>query len=261
MRNKLLFLAVLCALTLSVACGGGKEEAASGGDQGAAAGGEQAAAPAAPAADAGTVTGTITYNGPDPDVNIPMNADAACAGAHTTPVQTEKIVANGGKLANVFIYVKDGLAGKSFPAPAEAKVIDQQGCTYHPHVQGIQVGQKLQIKNSDPTLHNIHALPAKNTEFNQAQPQGINIEKSFDKPEVMVHVKCDVHPWMSSYLGVVDNPFYAVSAEDGTFSIKGLPPGTYTLEAWQEELGTQTKQVTVAPNGTVTADFDFKPKA
>ena len=256
MRTKLLFLAVFCALALSVACGGGKEEAPAGAEQGAA----PAAAPV-DTANAGAVSGTVTYAGPDPDVKIAMNADAFCAGAHSTPVETEKIVASGGKLANVFVRVKGGLEGKSFPVPAEQKTIDQQGCQYHPHVQGLQTGQTLVVKNSDSTLHNIHALATTNPEFNQGQPvQGMKFEKTFDKPE-MVHFKCDVHPWMSAYVGVVDNPYYATSGADGTFSIANLPAGTYTLEAWHEDLGTQEAQVTVAPGQTATVAFDFKPKA
>src|SRR5262245_37417645 len=126
----------------------------------------------------------------------------------------------------------------------------------------MQVGETLVVMNSDPTLHNIHALPTKNQEFNQGQPvQNMSFEKTFTTPEVMVHFKCDVHPWMSSYIGVVDNPFYATSGEDGSFSIAKLPPGTYTLEAWHEELGTQDQQVTIAPGQTATVTFDFKPKA
>lgn len=258
MRNKLSFLAVLCALAFTVACGGGGDDAAPAGEQGAAS--DQPAA--APAADAGGVTGTVNYTGPDPDTAIAMNADPVCAGAHSTPVETQKVVGSAGKLAHVFVYVKSGLSGGSYPAPAEKKVLDQQGCQYTPHVQGIQTGQVLVIKNSDPTLHNIHALPTANQEFNQAQPvQNMEFEKTFDKPEVMVHFKCDVHPWMSSYVGVVEHPFYAVSDESGTFNIENLPPGTYTLEAWHEELGTQTQQVTVAPNQKAAVTFDFQPKA
>lgn len=259
MRTKLVFPAVLCALALSMACGGGDNAAPEGGDQGAAA----PAAPAAPAADAGGVTGTVTYTGADPDTPIAMNADPVCAGAHATPVTTEKVVAADGKLANVFVYVKSGLpAGSSYPAPAEKKVLDQHGCMYTPHVQGIQVGQTLVVKNSDPTLHNIHALPTLNTEFNQGQPvQNMEFEKTFDKVEVPVHFKCDVHPWMSSYIAVVDNPFYATSGADGAFNIENLPAGTYTLEAWHEELGTQTQDVTVAPGQKASVTFAFQPKA
>ena len=255
-RNKLVLLGALCALSLNVACGGGAKPEAS-----APAASEPAAAAAVDTANAGNVTGTVTYTGPDTDTPIAMNADAVCAGLHKEPVDTGEIVVKDGKLANVFVYVKTGMEGKSFPAPADKKEIDQQGCLYHPRIQGIMVGQTLVIKNSDATLHNIHALPTKNTEFNQAQPiQNMKSERTFDKPEVMVHFKCDVHPWMTSYVGVMENPYFAVSGEDGTFAIDKLPPGTYTLEAWHEKLGTAEQQVTIAPNQTATVAFDFKPK-
>ncbi len=122
------------------------------------------------------------------------------------------------------------------------------------------VGQKLVIRNSDPTLHNVHALPSKNEEFNQGQPfQGMELEKTFDQPEVMVRFKCDVHPWMSSYMGVLNHPFFAVSGADGSFSIDGLPAGDYEVEAWHEELGAKTMSVSVAADGTAAANFDFSP--
>jgi plastocyanin len=253
-RNSLLVVLALCVLALAAACGG-KEEAPS-------EGGEQAAPAGFDESKAGKVNGKVSYANGDPDTPIAMNADPVCADLHTEPVTTEKVIAKDGNLANVFVYVKSGLpAGMSFPAPSEAKVIDQQGCQYHPHVSGIQVGQKLIIRNSDPTLHNIHAMPTKNAEFNQGQPvQGMENEKTFDQEEIMVPFKCDVHPWMSSYMGVLDHPYYAVSGEDGAFAIEKLPPGTYTLEAWHEELGTQTQDVTVPESGTVEVTFSFAPK-
>jgi plastocyanin len=253
-RNRFwLLLALCCSLAVLGACGGGEEEASS-----------EAPAESAPAvdvADAGGVNGVVNYSGPDGDTPIAMNADPNCAALHTTPVDTNHYAVKDGKLANVFVYVKSGLEGKTFPAPTEKKVLDQQGCLYHPHVMGIQVGQPLTVKNSDATLHNIHAMPTTNAEFNNAQPvQNMEFDQTFDKAEVMVPFKCDVHPWMNAYLGVVDNPYYAVSGEDGSFSIEKLAPGTYTLEAWHEELGTATQQVTVAPNQTVDVTFDFQPK-
>ena len=258
-RNKLFVLAALAAL--AVACGG-KQEATS--TTGAAA--PSGSTPAAPTAavdtsNGGTVSGVATYAGVSTDTPIAMNADPVCAGLHKEPVNTGKVVVKDGKLANVFVYVKTGLEGKSFPAPTAKAEINQEGCLYHPRIQGIQTGQTLVIKNSDPTLHNIHALPTKNVEFNQGQPfKGMQFEKTFTKPEVMVHFKCDVHPWMSAYMGVVDNPYFAVTKEDGTYSIPKLPPGKYTLEAWHETLGTADQDVTMTPNGTVSANFDFKVK-
>jgi plastocyanin len=252
-RNRLwLVVPLCCALVAFVACGGGEKTAETPAPA--------AAAPAADMANGGTVSGTIAYTGPDPDTPIAMNADPVCLGLHKTPVDTNKVEVKDGKLGNVFIYVKTGLEGKTFPVPAEGKELDQQGCQYHPKIFGIQVGQKLTIKNGDGTLHNIHALPTVNTEFNQGQPfQNMSFDKTFDKPEIMVHFKCDVHPWMSAYMGVLDHPFYAVSDESGNYTLPKLPPGKYTIEAWHETLGTKTQDVEVTPGGAVTASFDFTP--
>ncbi|HEX4964496.1 MAG TPA: CHAT domain-containing protein [Thermoanaerobaculia bacterium] len=219
------------------------------------------AAPAAPAADAGGVTGTVTFAGTDTDTPIAFSLDPVCASLHaSTPADTNEIAAKDGKLGNVLVYVKTGLEGKTLPVPAEKKELDQKGCLYTPHVQGIQTGQALTIKNTDATLHNVHALATVNPEFNQAQPQGLPpFDKTFDKQEV-IHVKCDVHPWMSAYVAVMPHPFFATSGDDGSYTIKGLPPGKYTLEAWHEKLGTQTQEITVASNQTVAANFDFKGK-
>lgn len=236
------------------ACGGGDGDSDSGDTA--------PAAPAAPAFDestAGSVQGAVKHaNGDDPDKAIRMSADPVCNGLHSEPVYTETLVAEGGNLGNVFVYVKSGLEGYDFPAPAEPAELAQQGCVYLPHVSGIMVGQGLKIINKDPTLHNIHAKPSANPEFNAAQPfQDMVLEKTFDAVEVMVPFKCDVHPWMSSYLGVLDHPYFAVSGPDGSFSIDKLPPGTYTLEAWHETLGTQTQEVTLEANGSVDVEFTF----
>ena len=261
MSKKALFLVLAMAATV-VAAGCGGEAAAPEAD----ATGTTAAASApaaAPAGGSGAIAGTVTYANGDPDTAIKMNADPVCQGLHADDVYTEKIVANdAGQLANVFVYVKSGLDGGSYSAPSEAAVLNQQGCQYKPHVSGVMVGQPLIIRNSDPTLHNVHALPEKNEEFNQGQPfEGMELEKSFDIAEVMVPFKCDVHPWMASYMGVLEHPFFAVTGPDGSFSIDGLPAGDYELEAWHEELGAQTLNVTVGSDGTATADFDFSPTA
>jgi plastocyanin len=190
-----------------------------------------------------------------------MGADPVCQSLHPEAAYSEKIVIDGGGLANVFVYVKSGLSG-SFSAPADKVMLNQKGCQYSPHVSGIMVGQTLVIKNSDPTLHNVHALPEANDEFNQGQPfQDMELETSFATAEVMVPFKCDVHPWMSSYMGVLDHPFYAVSGADGSFSIDGLPAGDYEVEAWHEELGSQTLSLSVAADGSAEANFDFSPTA
>ena len=168
----------------------------------------------------------------------------------------------GSGLKNVFVYVKDGLGNRRLRTPKTPVVLDQEGCRYMPHVFGVQVGQPLEIRNSDPTLHNVHAVPKINEEFNFGQPiKGMKSTGAFDKPEVMVSFRCDVHGWMNAYASVVTHPFFAVSKNDGTFEIKGLPAGTYTIEAWHERLGTQTQKVTVSAKAGATANFALKAKA
>jgi hypothetical protein len=170
------------------------------------------------------------------------------------------IVNANGTVANVFVYVKAGLpAGATYPAPTTPVLLDQNGCRYHPHVFGIQVGQPLNIKNSDPLLHNIKAKAVKNRPFNVSQPNvsATPTVRTFSAPEVMVPLECNVHGWMNAFLGVLPHPFFAVSGADGSFSIQGLPPGTYTIEAWHEKYGTQTATVTVVGAAPKTQDFTF----
>ena len=208
---------------------------------------------------AGTLTGKINFTGTAPQMEpISMNADPVCASLHSEPVLTETVLTNpNGTLKNVFVYVKEGLEGKSFPAPTTAVTIDQNGCQYKPHIFGIQVGQPLEIINSDSTLHNIHSLAEQSKQFNLGMPiQGMKLTKKFEKPEIMVKLKCDVHPWMNAYIGVLDHPFYGVSGGEGTFEIKDLPPGNYVIEAWHEKYGVQTQNVTIS-DGPASADFTF----
>ena len=260
MKNYLSHLAVAMVISALIAtgCGGG-----GGGEEKAetTSPAETKAAPAA-AAKTGTasIQGVATYHNGDPDKAIAMDADPVCASLHPNEVHTEQIVVDdAGNIANVFVYVKEGLDG-GFSAPAESHLLDQKGCQYFPHVSGIMVGQTLVIRNDDPTLHNVHAMPTANAEFNSGQPfQGMELEHKFDKSEVMVPFKCDVHPWMSSYMAVLDHPFFGVSGDDGSFSIVDLPAGNYVLEAWHETLGTQTQSVTVADGESVDVSFDFSP--
>ncbi len=219
----------------------------------------EAAAPAATPIDpatAASVSGTVKLEGAAPKAaKIDMSQDAACKGVNTA----ETIVDDGGNLANVFVYVKDGLGTRTFDVPTTAVTINQQGCKYHPHVLGVMAGQNIEIKNDDPTTHNIHPTPADNREWNESQPPNAPpIEKSFAREEIMLPVKCNQHPWMRMYVNVVKSPFYAVTGPDVTYEIKGLPPGTYTLGFVQEKLGEQTQQVTLAAKDSKTVDASFK---
>ena len=222
-----------------------------------------AAAPAAGAMGNATITGKIVFEGsiPAPE-KFKMSADAFCAKANPGEVARPDIEIGPDRgIKDVFVYVKSGITG-TYPPPATAALIDQRGCTYHPHVFGVVAGQDIEILNSDPTLHNIHALPEKNEAFNLGMPvQGMKYTKRFDKPEVMVRIKCDVHGWMSAFCGVVAHPFFAVTAADGTYTIKNLPAGTYTIEAWHEKFGTQTQQVTVGATDSKAVPFTFKAGA
>jgi plastocyanin len=211
------------------------------------------------AATAGSVAGKVTFSGTAPArAPITMAADPKCVPEGGSAAAETVMVGDGGALQNVFVYVKDGLGQRVFPAPATPVVLDQKGCTYRPHVFGVRVGQPIEILNSDATLHNIHAMPAVNQEFNNGQPpQGAPHQHIFSAKEVMVPFKCDVHRWMRAYAGVLDHPFYAVTGADGTFSLAGLPPGTYTIEAWHETLGTKLETVTVGAKEAKALAFSF----
>ena len=213
------------------------------------------------AEDNASISGKISFAGDAPKAKkLKMDADPQCAALHADkPATSEEVVVNAnGTLKNVFVYLKSGVTG-TYPKPATPVMINQKGCTYDPHVFGMQAGQMILIKNSDDTLHNIHALPNNNEEFNKGQPAGsVPLVKAFRKPEVMVRIKCDVHPWMTAYVGVLEHPFFAVTGPDGKFELKGLPPGTYTIEAWQEKLGTTTASVTIGAKESKEVAFTFK---
>lgn len=210
-----------------------------------------------------TISGTIKFEGEAPALKtIDMSQDAICGtNNNNQPVKSQALVLGAGNtLGNVFVYVKSGLAaGKTYTAPTEPVVLDQKGCMYNPHVIGAMVGQPIKILNSDGTMHNVHGLAAVNAEFNEAMPKmKKELTKSFDKEEILFAVKCDVHPWMQAYVGIVSHPFFTVSKEDGKFTISGLDAGTYEIEAIHEKLGKMTASVTVAADGTATNDFTFK---
>jgi plastocyanin len=226
------------------------------------------AAPPAPTkrvdtATAGSISGRITFDGTAPKPGLlSMGGDAACvAGAVPNPVSDAVLVSADGGLANAFVYIKSSLDGYAFDTPSSAVTIDQKGCVYKPRVVGVQVGQPIEILNSDGTVHNVHALPMQNQEFNVSQTRaGMRTTKVFTVPEVMVRFKCDFHGWMAAHVGVMSHPFFAVTDAAGAFSIKGLPPGTYELEAWHETFGTRAQQVTIAPSGQQTVALAFSAK-
>lgn len=268
-RKALRMLTLLTALTICLAgCGGGGSD---GGSQPAPAQQPPETPKAAPGADGGTpgptgsasIRGTVRFEGEaPPERPVKMDADPGCAKKHSTPPPSEALVLgeNNG-MSHVLVRVSGGLPGGSYPPPSEAAVLDQDGCRYVPHVLGVMKGQPIKVLNSDGLLHNVHALPKVNKEFNMAMPGSrTETEVTFSEAEEMFKIKCDVHPWMASYVAVMSHPYFAVTGEDGKFSIPNVPAGTYTVEAWHEKLGTQTGSVTVGDGGA-SVDFKFSAPA
>jgi len=205
----------------------------------------------------GTVDGAP---GSGKDFPLAPNGHVWRAGANeaTKITISDDVLVNDGKLQNVFVFVKSGLPDANFEIPATPITFDQRGCKYVPRILGIQTGQPLSVVNSDPTNHNIHPIPKVNREWNESQLKGQGpITKKFTRPETLILVKCNQHSWMTAYIGVLPHPFYAVSAADGTFTIKGLPPGEYEIEAWHEKYGAKIMKVKVAEKADTKADFSF----
>ena len=249
-------LACCAALTL-MSCGGGsapeaKKEV------------KEAAPPAAAVdtANAGSISGKVAFTGEKPaPKEISMDATPACARQHKGPIYAEDAVINSnGTLKNAFVYIKAGLAKRDYPVPATAVKLDQKGCVYAPHVLGVMVGQSLEISNSDDTNHNIHPMPKVNREWNESQPPKGDVKvKSFGQEELPpILFKCNVHPWMRAWVGVSSHPYFAVTGEDGTFSLKDVPPGEYTVAVWHERFGTQESKVKVDAKQAQTVDFSIK---
>ena len=242
------------AAVLAGACGGGSEQPA----------GSAKPAPAAAATDKadgpGVITGTVKFDGAPPTPRpLQMDSDPRCV-PEAGSTSELLVVGPGGGLKNVFVHVKDGLGNRTYAVPTTPVMLDQKGCKYVPHVFGVQAGQTVQIANSDATLHNVHAVPKVNREFNFGQPAKVPpVDRVFDKPEIGAPFRCDVHGWMNAYVNVVSHPFFAVTKDDGTFEIKGLPPGTYTVELWHEQLGTQSQSVTVDAASPAKVSASFKP--
>ncbi len=252
--NKLRPFFAVALIVAAAACGGPKDEA-----------------PAAPPANAkrvdqsktGDVAGYVRVEGAVPaNPRLQLEGDPYCNQQNPNGAMSENFVVDNGGLENVFVYVKDGLGDYWFDTPTEQLKLDQHACRYQPHVLGVRVGQKLAISNSDDTLHNVHALAKSNREWNKGQNLKNMVDvKVFSKPEVMVHFKCDVHNWMHAYVGVLNHPYFAVTHDGGKFELKGLPAGTYTVEAWHEKLGTQTQTVTLGEKDSKEVNFTFKTPA
>jgi len=257
MRKSLTVFA--CAPIALIACGGGEktEAPAAAPASTTAAGG--AAAGAASSQGSASISGKISFAGtaPAPE-KIKVSADPYCQKEHKDGLERKVVDVKDGSLKDVFVYVKSGVTG-TYPAPTNAVELDQSGCMYKPHIVALQVGQPLKIVNNDETLHNIHPRPTVNPEFNIGQPRkGMESTRTFDKKEVMIPVGCDVHPWMRSYISVLDHPFFAVTDEDGKYEIKGLPAGEYEVEAVHEKLKTQAGKITVKDGEKATLDLAYK---
>ena len=220
---------------------------------------QQAGTKRVDAASTGSVAGRVTFAGEAPaPAAVRVDADPGCAEGGATVADESLVVDGSGGVKNAFVYVRTGLEDYAFDAPSEPVIVDQKGCKYEPRVFGARVGQPIEILNSDATFHNVHALPRVNGEFNESMPaQGMKMEKTFTAPEVGVPLKCDVHPWMTSYAGIVAHPYFTVTGPDGRFSLPDLPAGAYTLEVWHEKLGTRTQQITIAPKQQADAAFTF----
>ncbi len=240
--------ALLLILTIAFGAGCGKEETS---------------APASqtqiqtwkPSGNEGNITGVISFTGAVPAPSkLDMSSDSKCEGENFL----NDVVVNDGKLQNVFVFVKSGLPQATFETPATEVTLEQKGCKYVPRVLGIQARQPLKIVNSDPTNHNIHTLPQVNREFDDQQVAGqAPITRKFSKPESIFPVKCNLHSWMRAYVAVLDHPFFAMSGSTGAFTIKGLPPGEYEIEAWHEKYGARTAKIKVTEKADAKADFTF----
>lgn len=209
----------------------------------------------------GHITGKIYFQGVKPKLRqIDMAKDPVCVSEHSGPVYAQDGAVNSnGTLPNAFVYIKQGSVNLAGPAPRNSVDLTQSGCMYEPHVLGIMVGQPLQVLTLDPTTHNIHVVAKINREWNVTQQPGSpSVIRRFTHPEVMIPVHCNEHPWMKAYIGVVDNPFYAVTGSDGSFVLKDVPAGEYTLAVWTATFGTQEQKVVVRPGETATISLTFK---
>ena len=257
-RGKIFFCSALIGLALCMLAGCSKSQPAS--EPSPTSSSAKPATISVDAATAGTIGGVVTLKGQPPKMKpLDMTADPGCP---TGPQPAEVVVANAGKLANVFVYVKEGLPQGNFAVPGDPVTLDQKGCRYIPHMLGIMAGQPLKITNTDTADHNIHDMPSNNPAFNESQmPTDQPVSKKFPNAEMMIPVQCNQHPWMRAYINVMSHPYFAVSGPDGSFEIRNLPPGEYTIAAVHERFGEQTMKVKVGPKESAKAAFVYSAAA
>lgn len=211
---------------------------------------------------AASLHGTVTYRGPKPSrTTIAMDAESACVQMHAgKPVYDEQIVVGqGGGVANALVYIKAGLEDKKFEPPKAPVVLDQQGCMFTPRVVALQAGGSLAVRNSDAIEHNVHPAPKNNREWNEGMTPGApDVVHRFARQEVMIRVKCNLHPWMRSWIAVMEHPYFAVTGPDGSFDLKNVPPGDYTIAVWHETLGEQAQPAGLVPSSTLSLTFTYK---
>ena len=207
-----------------------------------------------------SLKGVVRFEGMPPKPKlISMSADPSCAKQNPSPVFAQEVVTDSkGDLQNVVVFVAEGLGDRTFEVPTQPVVVEQKGCMYVPHVLAVRANQPLHMVNDDPTSHNVHPTPANNREWNKAEPPGSSVDEAFAREEIAIPVKCNVHPWMHSYIAVFKHPYFAVTSKDGSFDLSSLPPGTYTIKAWHETLGTSTQTITLGANETKEISFVFK---
>jgi hypothetical protein len=197
-----------------------------------------------------------------PAARLSMNADPSCAKLHPTVLTAEDTIAGAdGGLQNVVVFISEGLGDRTYDLPQQPVVMEQKGCLYQPHVVALRANQELDVLNSDPTTHNLHPVPANNREWNKAQAPGTRVDMTFAREEIAIPMKCNVHPWMRSYIAVFKHPYFVVTGKGGRFELNNLPPGNYTIQAWHEKLGTSTQKISVGPGLTKELEFVFRSPA
>ncbi len=221
------------------------------------------ASPPADTTGSSSIHGVVKFEGTVPKPGrINMDAEPVCAKVHPGGMLSQDyVVSANGALANVIVYISDGLGGRTFEPPAQEATLEQKGCVYKPHVLAVQAGQKIKVINGDQTTHNIHPSPQNNREWNKSQPPGMEpVEGVFAREEISIPVKCNVHPWMKMYVAVIKHPYFSTTSADGAFDISGLPPGEYTIQAWHEKLGTSTQRITVGQGEKKQVSFVYRAK-